>query len=85
MKLTAILSPKSNIKFSQLRFLSQLATREKENADEKMQAWQIHSYGSFDELKLSRAKIPVISQPSDILIKVDAASVNPIDIAELRK
>lgn len=42
-----------------------------------MKAWQIHSYG--DPLRLSEARIPLITDPNDILVKVDAASVNPID------
>lgn len=85
IKTRAILSSKPAIRFCQLRHLSQLAARQKENTDERMQAWQIHSYGSLDELKLSTVKIPVLSRPSDILIKVEAASVNPIDVAMIGK
>lgn len=48
----------------------------------KMAAWQIHSYGGLEELQLSKSvRIPTIMNPNDILIKVSAASVNPIDIA----
>ncbi|XP_001600089.1 reticulon-4-interacting protein 1 homolog, mitochondrial [Nasonia vitripennis] len=81
IKIRAILSSKPAIRFCQLRHLSQLAARQNENTDERMQAWQIHSYGSLHELKLSTVKMPVLSRPSDILIKVEAASVNPIDVA----
>ncbi|OAD57257.1 Reticulon-4-interacting protein 1, mitochondrial [Eufriesea mexicana] len=49
-----------------------------------MQAWQIHSYGGLEELKLSTIRIPVIARPTDILVKVEASSVNPIDIAMTR-
>lgn len=85
IKIRALLCSEPAIRFCQLRHLSQLAARHKENADERMQAWQIHSYGSLDELKLSDVKVPVLSRPSDILIKVDAASVNPIDVAMIGK
>lgn len=65
----------------QTRSLSQLSTKYKENNDEKMQAWQIHSYGGLDDLKLSDVRIPIIKRPNDVLIKVQATSVNPIDLA----
>lgn len=65
---------------SNIRFLSNLSAKCKENVEDKMQAWQIHSYGGLEELKLSNVRIPVINRPSDILVKVEASSVNPIDI-----
>ncbi|KZC06101.1 Reticulon-4-interacting protein 1, mitochondrial [Dufourea novaeangliae] len=46
-----------------------------------MQAWQIHSYGGLEELKLSTVRIPVIARPTDILVRIEASSVNSIDIA----
>ncbi|KAK5646157.1 hypothetical protein RI129_004621 [Pyrocoelia pectoralis] len=46
----------------------------------KMKAWQIHSYGNIQELQLTNARIPHIENPKDLLIKVNAASVNPIDV-----
>lgn len=46
-----------------------------------MQAWQIHSYNGPDELRLASVRMPVIRSPTDVLVKVEAASVNPIDIA----
>lgn len=63
-----------------IRFLSNLSAKCKENIEDKMQAWQIHSYGGLEELKLSNVRIPVINRPTDILVKVEASSVNPIDI-----
>jgi NADPH:quinone reductase-like Zn-dependent oxidoreductase len=43
-----------------------------------MKAVQIHTYGDPDVLKYEDAPTPTI-QPEDILIKVHAAGVNPID------
>ncbi|KAI4483680.1 hypothetical protein M0804_007940 [Polistes exclamans] len=68
----------------QIRCLSQLSPKYKEDVDNKMLAWQVHSYGDLDELKLSNVKIPIITKPTEVLIKVQAASVNPIDIAMIR-
>ncbi|KAK9743860.1 Alcohol dehydrogenase GroES-like domain [Popillia japonica] len=48
-------------------------------ANKKMQAWQIHSYGDLSELQLTKARIPIIQNPKDVLIQVEAASLNPID------
>lgn len=47
----------------------------------RMQAWQIHSYGDLSELQLTQARIPLIQNPTDILVQVEAASINPIDKA----
>lgn len=85
MKITAILSPKPLTRVSQLRCLSELAAKRHENLDEKMLAWQINSYGSLNEMKLFKARMPVLLRPSDVIVKVDAASVNPIDVAMIRK
>ncbi|CAK9827719.1 Reticulon-4-interacting protein 1, mitochondrial [Anthophora retusa] len=76
-----LLNVKLNVGSTQLRFLSNLSVKHKENVEDKMQAWQIHSYGGLDELKLSNVRIPVIARPTDILVKIEASSVNPIDIA----
>lgn len=47
----------------------------------KMKAWQIYQYGGNEQLTLtSTARIPKITSPSDILVKVLAASVNNIDV-----
>lgn len=48
----------------------------------KMAAWQIHSFGPLDELQFSKSvKRPSVLNPKEVLVKVAAASVNPIDIA----
>ncbi|KAG8237212.1 hypothetical protein J437_LFUL016049 [Ladona fulva] len=49
---------------------------------ERMLAWQIHSYGGIEELVLSNSvRIPAITSPENILVKVSASSVNPMDVA----
>ena len=50
----------------------------------RMLAWQINSFGDLKDLQLyPSAKIPVLTKPNQVLIKVAAASVNPIDTAML--
>ncbi|XP_031838061.1 NAD(P)H oxidoreductase RTN4IP1, mitochondrial [Nomia melanderi] len=66
------------------RSVSQLSTKHNENVEDKMQAWQIHSYGGLEELKFSNVRIPMIARPTDVLVKVEASSVNGIDIAMTR-
>lgn len=70
----------------QYRNLSKPSAKMKEHQStrpDKIQAWQIHAYGNLDELKLSNTRMPVISKPTDVLVKVEAASINPIDTAML--
>jgi len=69
------------VQMTQLRSLTKLSTSLQEVSDDKMQAWQIHSYNGLSDLKLSNVRIPVLRQPTDVLVKVEAASVNSIDIA----
>lgn len=69
---------------TRLSSLAQLSPRYKEDVESKMLAWQIHSYGDLNELKMSNVRIPIITNPTEVLIKVQAASVNPIDIAMIR-
>lgn len=50
-----------------------------------MRGWQVHSYGGIEELQLAEnAKIPTISNANEVLVKVQTAGVNPIDVAMLR-
>lgn len=50
----------------------------------KMCGWQIHSYGTLEELQYSnKLRIPQIRCASECLIKVDSTTVNPIDVAML--
>ena len=51
-----------------------------------MSAWQLHEYGSINQLKLSNSvPMPVISCPHDVLVRVHAASVNPVDVMMVGK
>ncbi|KAK3768156.1 hypothetical protein RRG08_010826 [Elysia crispata] len=46
-----------------------------------MSAWQVHEYGGLDQLSLSTtARAATIKHPTEMLIKVHAASINPLDI-----
>ena len=64
----------------QMMHFRSLSTNLKENLD-KMQAWQIHSYNGLEDLRLSKVRIPMITNPTDVLVKIEATSVNPIDVA----
>ncbi|XP_014484245.1 PREDICTED: reticulon-4-interacting protein 1, mitochondrial [Dinoponera quadriceps] len=72
---------KCTARLAQFRFLTKPAGRRKDNPEVKMQAWKIHSYDGPSELQLTNVSIPIIRSPKDVLVKVEAASVNPIDIA----
>lgn len=45
---------------------------------QEMRAWRIHRYGGPDALALERAPVPA-PEPGELLVRVAAASVNPID------
>lgn len=45
-----------------------------------MSAWVINQYGTNEVLKYSEEiPVPSVRSPSDVMIKVHAASLNPID------
>lgn len=44
-----------------------------------MKAWTINEYGSNDVLELGSVPLPKLRNATDILVRVQAASVNPID------
>ncbi|CAG9811527.1 unnamed protein product [Chironomus riparius] len=67
-------------------FCNATKTAIKESTAEKsyprMSGWQIHSYGELDEVQFSKnVKKPYIRSPKELLVKVDASSVNPLDVA----
>jgi NADPH:quinone reductase-like Zn-dependent oxidoreductase len=45
-----------------------------------MQCWSLDRYGGNDVLKLSTLDTPCIKSGTDVLVKVHAASINPIDL-----
>lgn len=47
--------------------------------NDRMKTWQVHSYG--EDLQCVSLRIPIIQKPSELLIKVEASSINPIDVA----
>ena len=50
-----------------------------------MKSWEINSYGGLETLQLNEtAKIPSIRNPTEILVRVKAASVNPLDVEMTR-
>ena len=48
-----------------------------------MKAWKCDHGGGIDDLVLQSVKLPPILHPKDVLIKVCASSVNPLDVAML--
>lgn len=51
-----------------------------------MSGWQIHEYGDVDILQFNNnIKMPMVKSPNEVLVKVSATSVNPIDVAMMSK
>ena len=50
-----------------------------------MHAWQSFGYDGVDGLLMERVRVPPVLRPGDLLVKVHAASVNPIDTAIIGK
>lgn len=47
----------------------------------KMIAWQAHSYSTIDDLVLtSNARSPTMVEAHEVLVRVKASSVNPLDV-----
>jgi len=47
----------------------------------KMIAWQAHSYSTIDDLVLtSNARSPTMVADNEVLVRVKASSVNPLDV-----
>ncbi|XP_055381929.1 reticulon-4-interacting protein 1 homolog, mitochondrial [Condylostylus longicornis] len=75
---------KSRRTIGSLRFLfTRNCLMEKAAVDKhKMKGWQIHSYGTLNELQFSdKLRIPIIRCPNEVLVKVTSAGVNPIDVS----
>jgi NADPH:quinone reductase-like Zn-dependent oxidoreductase len=48
-----------------------------------MKAVRIHQYGEIDTVSLEDVRVPEIG-PSEVLVKIEAASVNPLDVKLIR-
>lgn len=46
-----------------------------------MKAWQTHRFGGIDDVLLEEVRVPQLRSPTDVLVKIHAASVNPLDVA----
>ena len=47
----------------------------------RMQAWVIYYYGDNQQFTFSDSvQMPILHSPKDVLIKISAASLNPVDI-----
>lgn len=62
---------------------AKLEDHEVKKNQNRMSGWQIHSYSdNVEDLQISdHVKKPFIRNPSELLVKVLASSVNPIDVA----
>lgn len=48
----------------------------------RMVGWELHEYGNSDVLQLhNNLRVPKIEDPKELIVKVTASSVNPIDLA----
>lgn len=45
----------------------------------KMQAWYLTGFNGVDNLTMGEISVPAIKSPKDVLVKVKAASLNPLD------
>lgn len=47
-----------------------------------MPAWVIDKYGSNEVLRFTKnANFPVINYPNEVIVKVHAAALNPLDVS----
>ena len=45
-----------------------------------MRAWHLYSFGGPEKLQMSQTvRVPYLTKPTDVLVQVQAASVNPLD------
>ncbi|XP_068700671.1 reticulon-4-interacting protein 1, mitochondrial-like [Montipora foliosa] len=61
------------------RTLSRHARNISSSPVQSMKAWYIKEYGSNDVLEFGSQPLPRLRKPTDVLVRVHAASVNPID------
>ncbi|XP_068204055.1 reticulon-4-interacting protein 1 homolog, mitochondrial-like [Palaemon carinicauda] len=65
---------------SRMKYSTEAKPHKKEGSY-RMNRWQFDGYSGLDGLVLANVRIPPLLKPGDILIKVSAASVNPLDTA----
>ena len=46
----------------------------------KMKAWHLNDFNGVENIQMGDLRVPTINSPQDVLIKVNAASLNPLDI-----
>lgn len=52
----------------------------------RMFSWSIHNYTKdVNDIEFTETNKPTIESPSQLLIKISASSVNPIDVAMMSK
>lgn len=75
--------PISTHKLASLReiFFRVLSTRTRNRSTfvQSMNAWYTNEYGSNDVLEFGSQPLPRLRKPTDVLVRVHSASVNPID------
>lgn len=50
-----------------------------------MTAWQLTNYGDETNLRMTEnLEVPLVTDPNQILVKISAASVNPLDVEMMR-
>uniref|UniRef100_G3MKU1 Enoyl reductase (ER) domain-containing protein n=1 Tax=Amblyomma maculatum TaxID=34609 RepID=G3MKU1_AMBMU len=65
------------------RYVRTFGLRSLHRLPAKMKAWQAHSFGGIESVLLEETRVPQLASSSDVLVKIHAASVNPLDIAML--
>lgn len=91
-------SSRTLLQFSNIRLFSKIWLRlchsqaleevagHRSEATGRMSAWQVRAYGEGNNVEFSNdVEIPIIEDPNHVLLKVAAASVNPLDIEMMRK
>ncbi|KAL0278488.1 UNVERIFIED_CONTAM: hypothetical protein PYX00_000304 [Menopon gallinae] len=71
----------TNIQRQVCSFSTTTKSNERDTNYDKINSWQIHSYGDLDEVQYTRTRPPIIKDPNSVVVKVLAASINPLDVA----
>ena len=51
--------------------------------EKNMRVWSAMEYGGPEKLSLDVLPVPTVTSPDDVIVKVNATSVNPIDVRML--